>query len=77
MLENTLYEAKPYVFGLIGIAAATQGNAGTAIFGTLLILLSALIVVLRINYREDHKVSRTAEKRKSIKVTSQKGYVTR
>lgn len=53
ILEQMFYEARPFVYALIGLYALSQyENRTMAISGLTLLFCSAIVFNMRLNYRE-------------------------
>lgn len=53
IIENMLYEARPFVYGLIGVYSILHySNKTLVVCGMVLLTCSALVVHMRLNYRE-------------------------
>ena len=62
MLEAAWYESSPVIYAVIGLTTVFQTEGLPVFFGCLLISISALVIMLRVNYRTD-KVSASAKYR--------------
>lgn len=53
IVENMLYEARPFIYGLIGIYSVFHfGNKTLVVCGIVLLGCSTLVLSMRVNYRE-------------------------
>lgn len=53
IIENMLYEARPFIYGLIGVYSLLHfGNKTLVVCGVVLLGCSMLVLSMRVNYRE-------------------------
>ena len=53
IIENMLYEARPFIYGLIGIySLAHFGNKTLVVCGIVLLSCSTIVLSMRVSYRE-------------------------
>lgn len=53
IIENMLYEARPFIYGLIGIYSFFNfGNKILVVCGIVLLGCSTLVLSMRVNYRD-------------------------
>lgn len=63
IFENMLYEARPFIYGLIGIySLAHVGNKISVVCGIVLLGCSAIVLSMRVNYRERMQQARVHNK---------------
>ena len=53
IIENMLYEARPFIYGLIGVYSLFHfGNKTLVVCGIVLLGCSTLVLSMRVSYRE-------------------------